>query len=443
MNAEPSLPSWAVGAAVIVLALSAAALVLWLVTRRAATKHPSAPGSAPHGSARRPLADGGLRPVNAGGVRAVEVTHEQAPALFAVMGEAAAALGVPPVRRILVTEDIDTSVDVEPPTGVLRVGLMMLATFAPDEARAEIARALTTLAVADGTVVRPGAMRDHLQGPEREQAWRDVHRVDALAARVAGTGAAARALVRVEALTWYGVELIRDQVALAADHPHRPFTGEFSYHRDLLAGARLEGRAGRWLTAQMDPPESEFFSWPPPLGPRLRAIGVAVAPAEALRPAEHTAAREWLGDTLAGALAAEFDRHGDGYLTTEWPRWHREARDERRRLAELDARAAVQPLAPGEALERAHLAALHRRGQARELYAALADESPEARSALGRLMLQDGDDHGIAHLERVAAENPEWAVPALEDIATYLQETGRGARAAEFRRRAGTISRGG
>lgn len=387
------------------------------------------------GPRRRPPAATAVAPVDLG---SVEVTREQAPALFAAVGEVAAALGVSPVRRILITEDMGTVADLDPNAGLLQVGLLMLAAFPPDEARADIAQALAPQVLARGTNFRlpPGENPRHLYGKAREQAWRQVLEEDALVARLAGVQATARAMVRTEALSWYSEQLVRDLVVHAIDHPEPPFTGEFTYHCQMMANASLEGRIGRWLTAQMDPPEDEYFTpWRGPVGPRLRALGVTHAPPEALRPAERTAASEWLGDALAAEIAATFDARPDGYIQTEWPRWHREAQEEQVRLAALDARAAEGTLTLDEALDRAWMARLQRRPDAVELYAALADASPVARFELGCLLLERGDDAGILQLERLAGENPDYAYHALKEVAAYLQETGRGAQARDVRQR--------
>ncbi len=139
----------------------------------------------------------------------------------------------------------------------------------------------------------------------------------------------------------------------------------------------------------------------PALADRLRAIGEEprLAP-----PAPGDSADRLLGAALA-TITEEFDRRWQRKIAPAWERRHEQVQEDRRHLAELDARAAAGTLGFDDRLQRAFLTEEVGGGAdaALEQLRALNTENPEhapASFALGARLLQRDDATGIALVER-------------------------------------------
>ncbi|HET7230324.1 MAG TPA: M48 family metalloprotease [Longimicrobium sp.] len=398
----------------------------------------------------------------------IEVTRAQAPALFAMLDQVRAGIHSRPVHRVLVTDELNAALGQYPRLGVfgwwrnhLLLGFPLRRALSPEEARAVIAHELAHLS-------REHA-RSGLWAYRVRLTWRRLHHAfthggqhgawlfrgfsgwyvprleaatlamsrahefeaDELAVRVAGADAAARALTRLEVLSRHAQEVAWPGFVAQSDHHPQPTSGWMT----ALCGALATAQLAPGTLEPLPDEEDDIHDTHPPLGARLRAIGVTQPPPEAFQPAPHDAASELLGP-LAGTLQAEFDRRWLAVSAAEWNRRHNESQAEMRRLAELDASAAAGILAPREALQRAYLVSAWRdAGEARQLFAELAGVLPEARAALGQSLLESGDEAGIAHLERAAEEDVSMAFMAAVHITAFLKREGRTEEAAQYQRR--------
>lgn len=396
------------------------------------------------------------------------VTRQQAPRLWDEVDQVRAALRARPVHRVLITPDDGAALSQYPRLGIfgwwrneLILGLATLEALRPDEARAVIAHELAHLSRNHArwavwsyrtrmtwrrlgeALAREGGggwLFRHFGDwyvPRFQAATLAVDRAhereaDRMAIQVAGGDAVARALTRTVVLSTAGHdELWPAFVGAAEEHPEPP-CGWVSH---LCRAARQDrgGPAGlARVEALMAEPANPLHTHPP-LAERLRLAGVDRPPAAALQAVEHSASAELLGP-LAATLMAAFDREWIEAAAPAWRERYETTGAQRKRLAELDARAALAPLTGDDALTHAWLVGRWRSAdEAIPLLAALAPGRPAARLALGRLLLERGDAAGLRELDH-AARQDRWLAPAAAELAApWLDERGYHGDAAAWR----------
>lgn len=236
---------------------------------------------------------------------------------------------------------------------------------------------------------------------------------DAVAARVAGAGAAATALVRVNVgahrlheVFWPGV------VDANRRQPEPPETLMRDMARALRTADRAdpERLAGR-LAAAPDPYDTH-----PTLAQRLQAFGVEVAVSPADGP---SAAEALLGDELTAFEEAFSRRWRDG-VAERWREDHAAHVADSERLGELEMQ---ETRSPADAVEHAALVErLHPGIDALPLYrraVALAPEDAFAWYRLGELLLARDDRDGIDALRRALALDPGAARTILNRLGAF------------------------
>jgi Zn-dependent protease with chaperone function len=406
----------------------------------------------------------------------VEVTAAEAPALFRVIAEVRQRLRTRPVHTVLITGDLNASLAQVPRLGVLgwhrnylSLGLPLLEGLPVDEARAVIAHELAHLSAEHNRrtawVYRVQQTWNRLlvevSGRGSRAAWlfrgfarwfvsylnaatlallrADEHEADRLAAHAAGAGPAASALARSELLSRRENQVLWPAFTAQADHQREPPTGWPSAFVTALARAEPVPGSEAWL-AEALAVDTPPYSSHPSLRVRLREMGIDTPPPVTATPPERSAARELLGP-LADRVAAELDRRWLAAAREGWRTHHDRAQQELRALEGFDARA--DALAPAEALERAYLVERWRgAAEALPLFAALAEASTtvgmrtEARLSHGRLLLDAGDEAGLAELERAVADAPGLAGVAGRLARAYLVPLGRADEAETWARRA-------
>lgn len=249
-------------------------------------------------------------------------------------------------------------------------------------------------------------------------ARRQEYAADAMAVQVAGGGAAARALVRIEvASDWLQGEFwprIHAAARLQAYPPVQVYAAMASGLRDELPRRPVP----RWLLARAPDLDDSH----PTLGRRLAAIGIDPAAAGAEPGAEP--AIELLDD-LAERLQDRFGRDWHTAAQEQWRQSHHDFEAARQRLAELEAH---PTLAAAEQVEWACLVRQHRPGtdplprlqQATQL----APSSAAAHFHLAAALLErDRVDESLALLERAIALDASLAGPALQQLDRHARRS--------------------
>jgi Zn-dependent protease with chaperone function len=227
------------------------------------------------------------------------------------------------------------------------------------------------------------------------------YEADRASARVAGAGAAGSALVAVHAKAAYLDSQYWEKLWAGVRDRAEPPTAPYS---ELLARCKqLPAEVGKAYAKVALDAKPDLNDTHPSLAERLQALGV---PARTRFDLERSAAEELLGPALA-ALAAEQDRSWHEQVAPAWRERHAAAAEERKRFTALEARAAAGELPLEAAWERARLAeSLDGRFAALPLYRQLAERHPghaPAVYAYGRMLVQGGDEQGVAMVEQAMA----------------------------------------
>ncbi|HEY3066103.1 MAG TPA: M48 family metalloprotease [Methylomirabilota bacterium] len=410
----------------------------------------------------------------------VPLRRGDAPALFAMVDEVAAALPAPAPRHILLSDEFGAAVTrVLPRLGILGrhqrtlvVGLPLLAALRPEDFRAVLAHELGHFARRhDRLGPWVYAMREQwcwtLALFRSNRGWATLPfslffawyapffaaysfvlarmrelEADALAARLVGSARLACALVAVEAKRRYaGEEFPATLWARVANHAAPPV----ATCTELVAALRDQPTPERfrhWITAAIGIP-TDVADTHPSLGDRLSALGVAPATAPELRPpalANGDSAADRLLGPLAAAKAREWDQAWRDAAAEEWGSRHRALLAAETELAALEETAATRALTVDEAWQQASLVLELRDGDAAlPLLEALVREDgrhAQARYALGTRLLDRDREAGVAHLEAAIVADADFLLPACAAIGEFLTRHGRHAEAAGYRERA-------
>lgn len=179
----------------------------------------------------------------------------------------------------------------------------------------------------------------------------------------------------------------------------------------------------------------------PCLSDRLAALGVATADAlrVATRPLTVSAAERLLGATRPSLLARVDDEWRDR-VCGEWADHYNESQAAKVRLAELDGAADRGVFDVDALLEHAELVDRFHGGEAAlDLYHGVLERDPHnsvASYAVGRALLDRGDEAGLGYLDEAMAAEPKAILPACELAVAFLAERGQEATADVYRARA-------
>jgi hypothetical protein len=172
----------------------------------------------------------------------------------------------------------------------------------------------------------------------------------------------------------------------------------------------------------------------PALADRLRALGVD--PAQVVPPAAAgaSAGEAWLGTRLSG-LQAEFDSEWSEAVAEQWQERHGYLQGQLARLAELRALATRSDEEDWELIKVSE--EMEPEGDILPLLEALLARNPAHASALftrGRVLLERGNEGGIADLEAVMRLDADATLPACRLIVEFLMDRDE-ARAETYRQR--------
>ncbi|HEX6852502.1 MAG TPA: M48 family metalloprotease [Candidatus Polarisedimenticolaceae bacterium] len=394
------------------------------------------------------------------------VTERDAPELFSMIEEARRAVGAPRPDVVRIDGQLNASISQIPRLGFLgwhrnhlTLGLPLMRLLTPDEFRSVVAHEFGHLSKAHGAIgawiyrlrATWGRIVEDLEKEGRGDwlvsgffkrfnprfaaasfvlARQHEYEADRLAAQAAGAPAAASALARLDVAARF-VEggywpALFHAVTLRPDPPERPFDGlggAVPYERTEVLkealDAALEVRTGVADTH-------------PSLADRLRALGAK--PAVPQSPAT-TADVAYLGSALPSIEAA---------LSRTWleavePRWRERHRLHRESEEELAALEANREPSTDEAFRRAQLteelrgleAAIPRYEEVHAMNGALAGPL----GALARHRLSQGDESGIALLERALESDPDSTPFVSRLVYDFLRARERRDEAAAWRKR--------
>ncbi|WP_420128836.1 hypothetical protein [Longimicrobium sp.] len=406
--------------------------------------------------------------------RGMVLARTEAPALWAEIERIRGAVGAPAPHQVLIGEEGRISVQQVPRLGVLGfyrtyliIGLPLAAALTAGEFSAVLAR---ELGLASGRGGRAGlwawrareawtwvleGLRDEREPTlrvfrafvrwyapfldARTAVLRREHEFEAdrRAARVAGPGALAAALCRLGVVERFLAQVFWPGVMRRTTEAPTPAPADvFRRILDGAPGAGAHPLASAWLADGVGH-ATQAGNPHPSLADRLVALDVTPA----LPPAS---AHPVAADVFLGGHAARLaDRLGRKWAETHQYNWRKEQDEHLRttqRLAELESRAAGEPLPGPEARERIRLTErLHGGGVAVPLIRGFLDAADDAemRLLLGKLLLDAGDEAGLAHLKRaMSLDGFNTTAEACAAAARFLHARGRTADAEVFERRA-------
>ena len=399
------------------------------------------------------------------------ITRREAPELFAMIDALRRALRSPRFHHVLVTDDFNAAVVQAPRLGMfgwscnyLLIGLPLAKALTVEQFKAVLAHEFGHLSRGHGRMsnwiyrqrLRWSRLVSALESAESRGlvlfrpflrwyapyfnaysyplARANEFEADATSARLASRGAAAQALTAVNVVASYLEERFWPQIVRRADELPQPAFAPFS-----AMGARV--------SVELDPDSVE--SWleqalarkttlddtHPSLTERLAALGEK--PALAL-PAPGLAADRLFGPALE-RITREFDQRWHDSILPSWQERHREVQEARKRLAELDAKAAGGELSLQQAYDRALLTespggdADGCIAQLRALHERAADD-PVLHYTLGVRLLARDDDSAVALLKRAMQRDPWETVRCAQSLRDYCWRRGRKDEAHEWHR---------
>ena len=398
------------------------------------------------------------------------IHKEDAPGLFQELDKIRKQLALPRIHEVLITPDCDACIAQTPRLGIfgwhrntLGLGFELLLFLTPGEMRAVIAHEAAHLS------------RNH----SRFNGW--IYRVRMSWHQIMesfdnANDFAARMLAKF--FDWYvpyfdamSFALARtneyEADAIAAEIVPRMVVGS-ALKKSAVAGTLIEEDYWRPLLGisnyQPEPPKDLYsgllryratanFSKPrvetilrnallletghqdthPALKDRLSALDIGYS---VNFPGGIDAATIWLGESL-GEIAAQFDsqaleQHADG-----WREFFTESQNEQLLLLQLTRRS-ITALSSAELWQRAWLTEKFRDANAAlTLYQCYHEREPDDREAdlaIGRILIERGDDTGLKNLER-ATEHFPVALPACEIAYGFLAGQGRHREAHDWRLR--------
>lgn len=397
--------------------------------------------------------------------------HE-APALYARIAELRQKMKGPRVHAVLITDELNAAIVQHPRFGLfgweknyLILGLPLLSVLNEDEALAVVAHEYGHLSGHHGRlggfIYRFRSAWGRLQSLSEQ--WNDwgsrliarmfrwyapyfnaytfvlarqnEYIADRSAMEIAGAQHAANALMRVKIAAHFEQEEFWPSIDRRIAHEAAPMQQRTQYWTQSVQTILDDDMRQRFLEKAARR-ETDHLDTHPSLRDRLAAMDMALKPEAALnlKPWPKNAAQIWLGSTLA-SISSEFDRRWQEDVTEKWQARHNYLRERHARLAALQAQ---QTLAPDEKWERINLLdELDSAADLQPLLSELLNETPDhmpARFRHGRLLLEAGDETGLAEIERVMQQEPDAILPGCEAAWHFYRERAP-EKAAEYSKR--------
>lgn len=368
------------------------------------------------------------------------LARAEAPELFAEIDRIRKELGAPRVHEVIITEEFNAAVTQMPRLGLfgfqknfLILGLPLMMSLSLEEFRAVVAHELGHLSGSHSkfgawiyrlrlTWFRIQASFQHGENASmlfnRFFSWfvpyfgaysfvlarQNEYEADRSAADLAGAPAAGRALVKTHVLGDYLGERFWPELIDRNDRQEQPPRQLFAEMHAELNKSVDTADAELLLTSAMQR-KTGFDDTHPSLSDRLTALGVDAE----LPPPTETSAGEELLSGMHEALTEAFSRDWFEAVHGKWRQIYAESRAGSERLDELGALREERALEDEELWEFASLTERFRgEERALELFRAYLDDHPDdadAHAVVGRLLLSQGDERGMSHIEIAVQHN--------------------------------------
>jgi Zn-dependent protease with chaperone function len=407
----------------------------------------------------------------------IELDRATAGPLFDEIDEVRRMLATPRVHHVILDGELNAAMGQVPRLGVfgwqrnyLVVGLPLLQALTPEQFRAVLAHELGHLSGNhsrfSGWIYRVRrTWTVLLERLEAQRHWgagvfrgflrwyapyfnaysfalarADEYVADRAAVDAAGAEAAGAALVRLRMADWKLNARYWPDVFAGAEREAAPPRAAFAPMAGELAGLAADAEAGSVARAALSE-ETGTVDTHPSL--RARLSGMGLRPEEAVeRAVEGGDAQRSAAAALLGAaeetLTRRLDEDWHEAVKPSWREHNQRANEARQDLRELAARDR-DGLDVDELVRMAQLVERFETAtEAMALYVRAAELDPDdarAQFALGRLLIDEGDEAGIAHLEHAMARDPRSIVPGSNIAYAFLMEAGREAEAERWRER--------
>ena len=416
----------------------------------------------------------------------LELKRADAPELFAAVDEITASLAAPKIAHVLVDSSYNAGVVQLPrlgPLGWFRnyivLGLPLMQALSPAHFRAVLGHELGHLSgnhgrftgwiyrVRETWVMLLERFHIHQRWGASLFNWffnwytpyfyaysfvlarTHEYEADAAAARMAGPGVMADALISFRTMGARLAEGYWPEVFKEADTEPRPVRGAFARLSSVLREPVPDESAAAYLRAALAE-ETAHDDTHPALAARLAALGHPAGAADGdgrkewadnfkLAPPAETAAERYLG-SRERELSEKLDEAWQRSVSDDWRARHQYVTESRQKIARLEERARASSLTDVQSFELGkllaefgredeaipHLAAVPRSNQS---YA-------EANFILGHLLLSRGDEEGgVRHYEEAMARDPDATISSCVNLYLYFNERGRTGEAEKYRAR--------
>ena len=367
----------------------------------------------------------------------IRLTGAQVPALFDLIRDVCARLDAPRVHRVLLTPEFNAGISQVPRLGwlgfhrnYLVLGLPLVQALSPEQFVAVLAHEFGHLSGAHGRLgqwiyrIRSSWMQivERLEKNQvfgsflflpffrwyapRFEAFSFVlarqheYEADLSSVDFAGARASADALVQTHLSSRFLDEVHWTAIQERSKWSPTPDVAPHGSLRESLRRPRDRTKDQKWLEEALARETSLDDTHPCPRE-RLQAMKM---PARVPPPSPRSAAEEYLRDELP-ILVGQLDRKWADWVKPFWTEDHKRYQSLKTRIEELDRKSKGVSLTHDEEFERARA---REEFQGREAGLAAFQEILQripdhlaARFAVGRLLLQAGDEQGLEHLNQV------------------------------------------
>jgi Zn-dependent protease with chaperone function len=402
-----------------------------------------------------------------------EIRIGQAPALFAMIDELRRQLGASSFHHVLITDDFNAGVVQSPRLGIfgwhqnyLLLGLPLMKSLTVEQFKAVLAHEFGHLAKGHGRIsnwiyrqrLRWSRLMAVLETNESKGGFlfkpflnrfapyfnafsfplarANEYEADAASVRLTSRHAVAEALTSVNVIGSYLAERYWPQIHQQADEQPQPGFMPYSSMGHCVATELDDAAVQRWLDQAMAM-QTTSVDTHPALNQRLKAIGEMPR----LAPPASGQAADRLLDKALDVLTESFDRRWQNKILPAWQERHREVQEDRRKLAELNARHETgAELTLQDAYDRATLTGSvgNDADAALDQFHALHQRAPDDAIVcfgLGERLLARNDHTGCAFIERALQLDESATLQGCELLRDYCWRNGREEEAHSWHRR--------
>ncbi|WP_034349215.1 M48 family metallopeptidase [Noviherbaspirillum massiliense] len=388
------------------------------------------------------------------------LTPQEAPELFAVIDDMRRRLRGPRVHGVLLTDEYNAAVVQTPRLGMfgwqknhLILGLPLMQALSPEQFLAVLAHEYGHLAGAHSRfaswIYRIRKSWHQLMDALDRQgssnflfkkffdwyspffaaysfvlARANEYQADQVSRELVGSRHAADALINSSIKSVLLREQFWPKVYEHAEHEAAPSFAPFEKLAGSLTQPVAPEEAEEWLQAALACKTGSDDTHPS-LSDRLRALGEAPRVPEAIG---ESAAQRYLAQSLS-RLTSELDQGWRERVADSWRERFEHVQQGKTELAQLQEKSTQGTLELQQLWDLAYWTEEIHGGEAAlpryQEVLSRAPDSPATQFAVGRLLLTQGEEAGIAHLEKAMELDPARAVAANEWIGDFLWQRGR------------------